>query len=131
MFWLLLLTQKEALLALKRQIVMRPLPEDHPDFTGGNPMYNDLFGPWDVDNDRDGIRESVWLDIGLPISTSPSGRQYKPLVAILCQDLDGRINLNAHGGRMSHPNFNLSTVWSPSGTTSNNGNNILIAAHST
>ena len=51
---------------------------------------------WDVDNDGDGIPDSVWLDIGLPIQTDASGRRYRPLVAILCQDLDGRLNVNAH-----------------------------------
>ncbi len=51
---------------------------------------------WDVDNDGDGIPDSVWVDIGLPIQTDASGRRYRPLVAILCQDLDGRLNVNAH-----------------------------------
>ena len=27
----------------------------------------------------------------------PDGKMYKPLFAILCTDLDGRLNLNAHG----------------------------------
>lgn len=53
--------------------------------------------PWDVDNDGDGVADSVWVDVGLPARTLPDGRRYKPLAAILCVDLDGRLNLNAHG----------------------------------
>jgi hypothetical protein len=53
--------------------------------------------PWDVDNDGDGIADSVWVDVGLPVRQLPDGRRYKPLAAILCVDLDGRWNLNAHG----------------------------------
>ena len=101
----------EYLVNLKRRIIMRPLREDHPDFTGGN-AYADLdilgitdedsnnipdFYPWDVDNDGDGIMDSIWVDVGLPVRTTKDGRQYKPLAAILCIDLDGRLNLNAHG----------------------------------
>lgn len=52
---------------------------------------------WDVDNDNDGIPESIWIDPGLPIITRPDGRRVKRLVAICVKDLDGRIDLNAHG----------------------------------
>ena len=38
---------------------------------------------WDVDNDGDGITDSVWIDPGLPVVTAPDGRQYKKLVAVL------------------------------------------------
>jgi hypothetical protein len=51
----------------------------------------------DVDNDGDGIYDSNWIDLGFPVRTTPDGRHYKPLVAIYCVDLDGRLNLNAHG----------------------------------
>ena len=136
----------------RREIVFRPMPWDHPNFTGGNPsltadwrpgpdgkwgragvdddlngivddwsetgaigsddvLFNDtalsqalvndpanpIHATWDVDNDGDGITDSIWIDPGLPIRTAPSGRRYKQLVAILCKDLDGRLNLNAHG----------------------------------
>ena len=61
-----------------------------------------LYGPWDIDNDGDGVRDSVWVDMGFPIQTDSSGRQYKPLFAILCTDMDGRLNLNAHGNQMHY-----------------------------
>lgn len=53
--------------------------------------------PWDVDNDGDGVRDSIWVDVGLPIRSLPDGRKIKPLVAIHCIDLDGKLNLNASG----------------------------------
>ncbi len=52
---------------------------------------------FDVDNDNDGIRDSVWIDPGLPIVTMPDGRRYKRLCAIMVQDLDNRLNINAVG----------------------------------
>ena len=52
---------------------------------------------WDVDNDGDGVPDSVWVDLGMPVRAAADGRHYKPLFAILCVDLDGRLNVNAHG----------------------------------
>lgn len=92
-------------LDLRRQIMLRPQGKlrvttkqtDHPNFTGSNPSFHPILGPWDVDSDGDGIADSVWIDIGLPAQTAPDGRRFKPLVAILITDLDGRLNVNAHG----------------------------------
>ncbi len=56
-------------------------------------------GPWDVDNDNDGVADSVWIDLGDRVKTAPDGRMYKPLYAILCVDMDGRLNVNTHGTR--------------------------------
>jgi len=90
---------------LRRSISLRPDPKDHPDFANVNPLY-DPVGPanpatpnarWDVDNDGDGREDSIWVDLGFPVQTAPDGRQYKPLFAILCLDMDGRLNINAHG----------------------------------
>jgi hypothetical protein len=98
----------------RRQIVMRPMPWDHPNFTGSNPAFVTAATPtaptqaeddawvaalqsnrgWDVDNDNDGIADSIWIDPGLPVLTSPSGRRFKRLAAILIKDMDGRINMN-------------------------------------
>lgn len=58
---------------------------------------NSVTGGLDVDNDNDGTRDSIWVDVGLPVQTMPDGTQYKSLAAILCIDMDGKINLNAHG----------------------------------
>lgn len=59
-----------------------------------NPLYIPLG---DVDNDGDGINESVWLDLGQGVKTLADGTRVKPLFAIHCIDLGGRLSLNAHG----------------------------------
>lgn len=100
----------------KRRVVLRPLSQDHPNFTGSNPAFTldawkdndgdnlpdaDADGDgrvdaWDVDNDGDGVADSIWLDLGFPVQTSPDGLRYKPLFAILITDQDGKLNVNAH-----------------------------------
>ena len=48
-----------------------------------------------VDTDGDGIDDSIWIDIGLPVQTDIDGRRYKPLVAYQVVDMDGKLNVNA------------------------------------
>ncbi|MGC3969289.1 MAG: hypothetical protein QM775_18600 [Pirellulales bacterium] len=62
-----------------------------------NTGFDALDGPWDVDNDNDNLADSIWVDLGAPATTAADGRIVKPLFAILVRDLDGRINVNAHG----------------------------------
>ncbi len=98
--------------ALLRQICLRPNPVDHPNFSGSNPNMDGVSNfttnivwqtstsptpPWDVDNDGDGVPDSVWIDLGYPVQSTADGRLYKPLFAILCLDLDGRLNVNTAG----------------------------------
>ncbi len=130
--------------ALKRKFLLRPLREDHPDFDGSNPLsaygttalrnalnggalvnatgeitfpYWEAVGPWDVDNDGDGVNDSIWVDIGLPVQQTEDGRWYKPLVAMLVEDLDGRLNLNAHGNEadMAQENHDASSGFESGG----------------
>ncbi|TWU07649.1 hypothetical protein [Stieleria varia] len=54
-------------------------------------------GPWDVDNDGDGLPDSIWTDFGLPAQQAPDGRLIKPMVSALIEDQDGLINLNHTG----------------------------------
>lgn len=82
---------------LKRKMSFRPFSEDHPGFPS---LPDPVNGPWEVDNDGNGREDSVWIDLGSRVQTDASGRQFKPMYAILCVDLDGRINLNAHGSPM-------------------------------
>ncbi len=56
-----------------------------------------INGPWDVDNDFDGVPDSIWVNLGLPLITAPDGKLLRPLVAPMIQDLSGRLNVNAHG----------------------------------
>ena len=50
-----------------------------------------------VDNDGDGVFDSFWLDFGFPVIRDSNGIACKPRVAVLVVDLDGRLNVNAHG----------------------------------
>jgi hypothetical protein len=79
---------------------------EHPNFTGSNERivngtrcyFDPINGPWDVDNDGDGVTDSIWLDVGMPtVKLGPTETPCKPLVALLITDLDSRINVNAHG----------------------------------
>ena len=52
---------------------------------------------YDVDNDGDGVTDSVWLDLGYPARADSTGRLYKPLFAFMVIGLNGRIPLNTAG----------------------------------
>lgn len=75
-----------------------------------------INGPWDVDNDGDGIPDSVWLDLNLPVKTLSNGTLVKPLVAPLIQDLDGRVNINV-AGNYRHLKLNRFNAANPLGYT--------------
>ncbi|HEY3392000.1 MAG TPA: hypothetical protein VGK58_04795, partial [Lacipirellulaceae bacterium] len=114
--------QQAALIAaIKRKIMLRPIREDHPVFDGGNPQsvarrlgnvnnlvagpnqdlisipFWEVTGPWDVDNNGDGVPDSVWVYLGDPVQELEDGTRYKALYAFLVIDLDSRLNVNAHG----------------------------------
>lgn len=68
-----------------------------PDPTTGKIQYP-------VDNDGDGITDSVWLDLGYRPIRSPDGKLYKPLFSFMVVGLNGRMPLNTAGnlnGRMA------------------------------
>src|SRR5690606_29617565 len=114
---------------LLRKVLLRPNWIDHPNFTGSNPEFASItgtsaaargqrlarmvYGPWDVDNDNDGVRDSVWIDVGLPVMAGPNGKLVKPLVAMHIVDMDGRANVNAAGS------CDLAEAWG--GSTSLSG----------
>lgn len=64
-------------------------------------------GPWDVDNDSEGIRDSVWVDLNFPLMTSPEGKLLKTLVAFYIEDMDGKLDINAAGGWDTTPAANM------------------------
>ena len=111
-----------------RKYVLRPLPTDHPGFTGSNPAV-DLSkvgidgllkfltgGPWDVDNDGNGIADGIWLDIGLPVQYDTLTKSwYKPLVSYYVIDMDGRINVNAVGNVNTVCNLEQPATSNPAG----------------
>ncbi|MBP86559.1 MAG: hypothetical protein CMJ64_07580 [Planctomycetaceae bacterium] len=76
-------------------------PDGSPDlkelcWPGSDDIEALLTGPWDVDNDGDGIPDSIWTDLDYPVQTTPDGRLVKPLFAFHTVDLDSRLNVNAH-----------------------------------
>ena len=52
---------------------------------------------YDVDNDGDGLTDSVWVDLGYPARRNAKGQLYKPLFAFMVIGLNGRIPLNTAG----------------------------------
>ncbi|MDB4380516.1 hypothetical protein N9Z70_03915 [Mariniblastus sp.] len=61
---------------------------------GENSINDNTF---DVDSDNDGENDALFIDNGYEVMMAPDGRRFKPLVAYKVVDLDGRLNLNAHG----------------------------------
>ena len=50
-----------------------------------------------MDNDGDGLTDSVWVDLGYPARRNAQGQLYKPLFAFMVIGLNGRIPLNTAG----------------------------------
>lgn len=61
-----------------------------------DPTFNDSY-QFDVDNDSDGIREGIWLDLDFPVQELSDGTTYTVLHSVTVYDLNGLFNLNAHG----------------------------------
>ncbi len=65
---------------------------------------------YDVDNDGDGITDSVWLDLGFPATRNASGSLYKPLFAFTIIGLNGRLPLNTAGNLQHRDSTNSNNV---------------------
>src|SRR5262249_21505517 len=64
--------------------ILRPVQADGHDSTAFPDLLPDPTTgkiTYDVDNDGDGVTDSVWLDLGYPARKDSSGRLYKPLFA--------------------------------------------------
>lgn len=71
-------------------------------FTGSHPLAYEL----DADNDGDGIKEGIWLDLRMPVQQFNDGgniRNYVVLHSVTIYDMDGLFNLNAHGNLRGLP----------------------------
>lgn len=66
-----------------------------------------------IDNDGDGQPESGFIDIGLPPLLDANGQTLYPQAAILVIDLDGRLNVNAHGGATDAQTVNQYPTLNP------------------
>jgi hypothetical protein len=53
-------------------------------------------------NGYGGPNDSIWIDIGFPVMTTPDGRKFKPLFAPLIEDMDGKVCINAHGNTLGN-----------------------------
>ena len=73
------------------------------------PSFASEVPPLSIDNDTDGVLDSKWLDVGFPMLTDESGTQYKAKAAYYVLDLDGRLNVNAHGG--AEPLDDTDPLW--------------------
>ena len=62
---------------------------------------------WDSDNDGDGIKEGIWMDIDFPPQSLADGRMYVPLFSFTVIDTDGLINLNVSGNQAGLNNAGL------------------------
>ncbi|MCA9012582.1 MAG: hypothetical protein KDB01_22680, partial [Planctomycetaceae bacterium] len=70
--------------------------------SGSNPALPATF-ELDSDNDGDGIREGIWLDLNYPLQETSSGVKYIVLHSFTIEDLDGLIDLNTHGNLTGLP----------------------------
>ena len=79
--------------------ILRPRQYDGNDANAFGDLIPDSTGKitYDVDNDGDGLTDSVWLDLGYPARRNAQGQLYKPLFAFMVIGLNGRIPLNTAG----------------------------------
>ncbi|HKI19825.1 MAG TPA: hypothetical protein VKA15_18195, partial [Isosphaeraceae bacterium] len=80
--------------------ILRPVAADGNDaatFGDLRPDPNTGKITYDVDNDGDGMNDSVWLDLGYPARRDSKNQLYKPLFAFMVIGLNGRIPLNTAG----------------------------------
>ena len=80
--------------------ILRPRQADNsplfpPDPSTPDPTTGRLN--YDIDNDGDGITDSVWVDLGYPVQRDPGGKLYKPLFAFMVLGVNGRLPLNTVG----------------------------------
>lgn len=74
------------------------------------PAFAPPGAPATVDNDNDGVRDGIWLTNVLGSRPAAGGGRLEFDASYLVLDLDGRINLNAHGSRTSI-DFPASAGW--------------------
>jgi hypothetical protein len=80
---------------------------------------------YDIDNDGDGVTDSVWLDLGYSVQRDPGGKLYKPLFAFMVLGTNGRLPLNTVGNLQARAigdqtNTLSATATVPGGQTSTN-----------
>lgn len=84
---------------------LKPFPFPAPATDAKMGIFNDAssasnsedYSLLDVDLDGDGINDSIWMDLDLPMIQFANGAEYVPLVSFKVLDADGLLNVNAHG----------------------------------
>ena len=78
----------------------------------------DLRFDVDADNDSSNGAEAVWLDLDYPVDETPDGlTKFIPMFAMTIYDLDGLLNLNAHGNLYGDVDLAGNPFGSLDGTT--------------
>ena len=105
--------------------ILRPRQADNsplfpPDPSIPDPSTGKLS--YDIDNDGDGITDSVWVDLGYPVQRDPGGKLYKPLFAFMVLGLNGRLPLNTVGNLQARAiGDQTNTLSTSTGETPPNG----------
>lgn len=97
--WSLAADNTSYLNVARRSKILRPRQIDNSPLFPSDPSTLDPTGKltYDVDNDGDGVSDSVWLDLGYPVQRDPNGKLYKPLFSFMVLGLNGRLPLNTVG----------------------------------
>ena len=96
---------------MARAKILRPRQVDNSPLFPPDPSSPDTGTgklTYDIDNDGDGITDSVWLDLGYPVQRDPGGKLYKPLFAFMVIGLNGRLPLNTVGNLQARANADVS-----------------------
>lgn len=92
------------------------------DLTGAvTPPVGSQTYSWDVDNDGDGVKEGIWMDLDYPVQSLSDGRKYVPLFSFTVTDADGLINLNISGNQAGLSNAGLPLAGGRHVSRSNQG----------
>ncbi len=70
---------------------------DHPQFTGSNPNFDAINGPWTSTTTAMACPTACGSTPAIQCKCGPTASCTNRWVAILCVDLDGRLNVNAAG----------------------------------
>ncbi len=100
--------------------ILRPRQADNSPLFPVDPAFPDPTTgklTFDVDNDGDGVTDSVWMDLGYPVQRDPGGKLYKPLFAFMILGLNGRLPLNTVGNLQARAIGDQLHTSNPTGDT--------------
>lgn len=82
-------------------------------YSGNTTVVTNL--DYDVDNDKDGVFDGVWLDLDFPAQVLSDGRIYIPLFSYSVVEADGLVNLNLAGNLAGIANLGATPLQHPFG----------------